>query len=292
MRPYLSFSMSAALLAGAIVLIADPAVRPEREEGTAALTTAGAASVVPAPAPAVSSVRSAAGLRAALRPPAPPVSHAFAFTRGIYSDFRGRWGRGAWAIDYPKADRQFLTVLRRLTNLDAFASENAMALDDPELRRYPFIYMLEVGSMSLGPEEAAGLRHYLLAGGFAFIDDFWGTREWRNFEHQMRLVLPEHPIVELPLDHPIFASLYQIRELVQVPAVENWRRWRQTHESDGYVPHARAILDHDGRLMVMINWNTDIGDAWEWAEQPDYPLEFSTYAYQIGANAIVYAMSH
>lgn len=268
MRPYLSFSLPAAVLAGGIVFIAGSAARAER-----------------------------AGVSATVAAEAPPVSHAFAFTRAIYSDYRGQgrggWGRGtAWDTDYPKADRQFLTVLRRLTNLDSFASENAVALDDPELRRYPFIYMLEVGAMSLQPEEAAGLRDYLLAGGFAFIDDFWGTREWQNFEHQMRLVLPEHPIVELPLDHPIFSSLYQIRELVQVPAVSNWRRWRQTHERDGYVPHARAILDHDGRLMVMINWNTDIGDAWEWAEQPDYPLEFSTFAYQIGANAIVYAMSH
>ena len=146
--------------------------------------------------------------------------------------------------------------------------------------------------MSLSMEEIEGLRSYLLAGGFAFIDDFWGTREWQNFEHQIRLVLPEHAIVDLPLDHPIFNSLYQIREIVQVPAVDNWRRRRQTHESDGYVPQTRAIFDHDGRLMVMINWNTDIGDAWEWAEQPDYPLEFSTFAYQIGANAIVYSMSH
>lgn len=265
MRPYLPLSLPAAVLAGGLVFIAGSAVRAERGD------VSGAGS---------------------LEAPEPPVRHAFAFTRGIYSDFRGRWGDGTWAIDYPKADRQFLTVLRRLTSLDAYASENAMALDDPELRRYPFIYMLEVGSMSLEPAEAAGLRDYLLAGGFAFIDDFWGTRQWQNFEHQMRLVLPEHPIVELPLDHPVFGSLYQIRELVQVPAVDNWRRRRQTHERDGYVPHARAILDHDGRLMVMINWNTDIGDAWEWAEQPDYPLEFSTFAYQIGANAIVYAMSH
>lgn len=265
MRLFPSYSLPAAVFAGGLVFLAGSAVRAERDHVRAEAVAA----------------------------EAPPASHAFAFTRGIYSGYRGRWGRGgAWATDYPKADRQFLTVLRRLTNLDSFASENALALDDPELRRFPFIYMLEVGSMSLSEEETKGLRDYLLAGGFAFIDDFWGTREWQNFERQMRIVLPGHPIVELPLDHPIFNSLYQIRELVQVPAVSNWRRFRQTHESDGYVPHARAILDHDGRLMVMINWNTDIGDAWEWAEQADYPLEFSTFAYQIGANAIVYAMSH
>jgi hypothetical protein len=217
-------------------------------------------------------------------------AHAFYFTRGMYTG--GRWDRAAWSTDYPKADKQFLTVLRRLTNLDAYDSDHAMALDDPELRRHPFLYMLEVGSMSLTPAEVTGLRDYLLAGGFVFIDDFWGTREWWNFEQEIRQVLPEHEIVDLPLDHPIFSSLYQVREIVQVPSVINWRRRRQTSEQDGFVPHARAIFDHDGRLMVMINWNTDIGDAWEWAEQPDYPLEFSTFAYQMGANAVVYSMSH
>lgn len=262
MRLFLSYSLPAAAFAGGLVLVAGPALSAARVDTGASQEWA------------------------------PPATHAFSFTRAIYSGYRGGWGRGAWATDFPKADRQFLTVLRRLTNVDSYPSENAVALDDPELRRFPFIYMLEVGSMSLTAEEVTGLRDYLLAGGFAFIDDFWGTREWQNFERQMRTVLPEHPIVELPLDHPIFSSVYRIQELVQVPAVSNWRRFRQTHERDGYVPHARAILDHDGRLMVMINWNTDIGDAWEWAEQPDYPLEFSTFAYQIGANAIVYAMSH
>jgi hypothetical protein len=276
-RPFLWSSLPAAALAGGIVLIAGPAFRAEPDN-------AGASARVGIAVPAAPS-------RPAGQSSAADATHAFYFTRGIYSGFRRGWG-GGWATDYPKADRQFLTVLRRLTNLDAYHSEHAVALDDPELRRHPFIYMLEVGSMSLTREEVAGLRDYLLAGGFAFIDDFWGTRQWQNFEQQMRLVLPEHEFVDLPLDHPIFSSLYHIRDIVQVPSVTNWRRNRQTHEQDGFEPHVRAIFDHDGRLMVMINWNTDIGDAWEWAEQPDYPLEFSTFAYQIGANAIVYAMSH
>jgi hypothetical protein len=214
--------------------------------------------------------------------------HAFYFTRGIYTSWR-RYA--AWATDYPKADQQFLTVLRRLTNLDAYPSEHAVALDDPELRRYPFLYMLEVGNMQLGEGEVAGLRDYLLAGGFLFIDDFWGSQEWAVFESEMRRVLPDHPIAELPLEHPVFRAFYEIREIMQVPAVGNWRRGR-TWERDGYEPGVRGIFDADGRLMVMINWNTDLGDAWEWAEQPDYPLRFSTFAYQMGVNAIVYAMSH
>ncbi|MGH7446900.1 MAG: DUF4159 domain-containing protein [Longimicrobiales bacterium] len=302
MRPFPSYSLPAAVLAGGLVIAAGSAVRAALGIGS---PSAGAAAAAGNPALAVAASTAGPpvpGTNAEARPPradgtgVEPVpargSHAFYFTRGIYSDQGGRWGRGSWAVDYPKADRQFLTVLRRLTNLDAYSSEHAVALDDPELRRHPFIYMLEVGYMSLTADEMKGLRDYLLAGGFAFIDDFWGTRQWQNFERQMRIVLPEHEIVDLPLDHPIFNSLYHVRALVQVPSINNWRGRRQTHEQDGYEPRARAIIDHDGRLLMMINWNTDIGDAWEWAEQPDYPLEFSTFAFQVGANAIVYAMSH
>jgi hypothetical protein len=221
--------------------------------------------------------------------------HAFYFTRGIYSDYgrRGFFGRGggSWATDYPKADQQFLTVLRRLTNLDAYNSEHAMQLDDPELRRYPFLYMLEVGRIALSSAEVKGLRDYMLAGGFVFVDDFWGDDEWYPFEQQMREVLPEYPIVEMSLDHPIFKVFYEIRELQQMPSVNHWRAGERT-ECYGCEYAVRGIFDNAGRLMMLINWNTDNGDAWEWAEQPDIPLKFTTYAYQLGVNAIVYAMSH
>ncbi len=216
--------------------------------------------------------------------------HEFYFTRAAYSS--GGWGRRSWSIDYPKSDRQFMTVLKRLTNLDAFDWENAVTLDNPALRRFPFLYALEVGYMSLRDEEIEGLREYLMAGGFLVIDDFWGSREWAQFEYQMGLVFPNHPIIDLDLDHPVFNTFYDIDEILQVPAYRRYWRGGQTSERDGYVPYVKGIEDHDGRLMVIINWNTDLGDAWEWAEQPDYPLQFSTFAFQMGVNMIVYAMSH
>ncbi len=222
----------------------------------------------------------------------PGIPRNFYFSRAAYSGGgRGGW-RGSWSTDYPKADRQFLVVLRRLTNLDASDREHAVRLDDPELRRFPFLYAVEVGRMSLTPAEVEGLRSYLLAGGFLVVDDFWGTYEWANFEAQMRRVFPDRPIVDLPRDHPVFRSYYDIDELVQVPNVQQGVRGGRTHERDGYVPACRGIFDTDGRLMVVVNWNTDLGDAWEWAEQEAYPLRFSTFAYQMGVNFIVYAMSH
>jgi hypothetical protein len=219
--------------------------------------------------------------------------HSFYFTRGVYSGWArfGRRGGGSWATDWPKSDLQFLTVLRRLTNIDAFPEEHGVALDDPGLVNYPFLYILEVGRMGLTSEEAAGLRRYALAGGFVMVDDFWGSAEWANFEEQMRLVFPEFPIVEIPLEHEIFRTFYDIDEVLQVPNVSN-ARWGRTSERDGYVPYVRGIFDDKGRLLMVINWNTDLGDAWEWAEQPDYPVKYSTYAFQVGVNTIIYAMSH
>ena len=123
------------------------------------------------------------------------------------------------------------------------------------------------------------------------IDDFWGSWEWAAFEQQIRKVFPEHPIVEVPIEHPVFNSVYRIDEVMQVPAIGNYWGGR-TWERDGYEAHVRGIFDDKGRLMVLINWNTDLGDAWEWAERPEYPLKFSTFAVEMGINFIVYAMSH
>ena len=221
--------------------------------------------------------------------------HEFYFTRAIYSSGRRGWGwggRGSWATDYPKADRQFLVVIKRILGLDAPDFENAVSLADPELRRFPFLYALEVGRMALTREEAHGLRDYLNAGGFLVVDDFWGTREWEVFEENMRIVLPGRPFVELPVDHELFHTFFEIEEIKQVPNVRQGRSGGPTWERDGYEPRVLGIFDDDGRLMVVVNWNTDLGDAWEWAEDPFYPMEYSNFAYEMGANLIIYAMTH
>ncbi len=230
---------------------------------------------------------------------APPSEyHEFYFTRAIYSSGRGRGLRGygrsgrSWATDYPKADRQFLVVIKRILGLDAYEHENAVSLTDPAIRNFPFLYALEVGSMNLSQEEIRGLRAYLDAGGFLVIDDFWGTREWSVFEYNMRKVLPGRPMVELPLDHELFDTFFDITEIKQVPNVRQGRNGGPTWEQDGYVPHVLGIFDDHDRLMVVINWNTDLGDAWEWAEDPFYPLEYSNFAYEMGANLIIYGMTH
>jgi hypothetical protein len=224
-------------------------------------------------------------------PPREADRREFHFTRAAYSGYLGYFGR-SWATDYPKADRQFLIGVRRLlSHLDASERENPVRLDDPELRLYPFLYAVEVGHMALSEAEVEGLRRYLLAGGFLVVDDFWGSREWDHFETEIRRVLPGCRIVDLPLDHPLFSAFYDVRELLQVPNVYNGMHGI-TSERDGYTPFCRGIYDDKGRLMVVINANTDLGDAWEWAEVPEYPLKYSTFAFQMGVNFIVYGMSH
>ena len=224
--------------------------------------------------------------------------YPFYWTRAIYSGFgrrgsrRGGYGGGgSWATDFPKGDRQFLVVLQRLVQLNAYDWENAISLADPNLRRFPVVYAVEVGRMDLTEEEVEGLRSYLDAGGFLIVDDFWGQREWDNFEYNIRRVYPDRPIIDIDLDHPIYSAYYDIEEVKQVPAIGRGV-YGPTTECYGCYPAVRGMYDDEGRLQVIINFNTDLGDAWEWAENPSYPLEYSTYAYEMGANMIVYAMSH
>ena len=226
----------------------------------------------------------------------PGQAHEFYFTRGIYTDDSyDYYGGRRWSIDFPKADQQFLVALRRLTGIDAYELDNALNLDDPKLRDYPFLYMLEVGNIALTDAELQGLRDYILAGGFLVIDDFWGSYAWQTFEEEMRKLFPDRSIVDVPRDHPVFHIFYNIDKILQVPNLRQgqWSVYGgPTYEYDGYEPQVRGIFDDEGRLMVLINWNTDLGDAWEWADDALYPLKFSTYAFEIGINFAVYAMTY
>ncbi|HSR69013.1 MAG TPA: DUF4159 domain-containing protein [Acidobacteriota bacterium] len=215
----------------------------------------------------------------------------FTFARLIYSG--GGWRRGAsWSVDFPKADRQFLYVLHKLHDFTFInPRERAIRATDKELLRYPFLYAVEVGHMELSLEEAAALREYLLRGGFLVVDDFHGPWEWRNFYRQMKKVFPEYEPRTLTVDHPIFHCYYSIDRLIQVPGLQ-YLYSGSLSEKGGVEPHYMGIEDDSGRLMVMINHNVDLGDAWEWAEVDEYPRPFAEMAIKLGTNYIIYAMTH
>jgi len=182
--------------------------------------------------------------------------------------------------------------VRRLTRLHTRSVEGVVELDgSDEIYNWPWLYAVEVGNWYLDYEEAAQLRDYLLRGGFLMVDDFHGTWEWEAFLDSMQRVFPDRPIVEIPDDDPIFNVVYDLDERFQVPGIQYFTSGR-TYERDGYIPHWRGIYDDDGRVMVAICWNMDLGDAWEWADDPRYPEPWASMAYRIGVNYIVYAMTH
>ena len=221
----------------------------------------------------------------------------FVFARLIYNEslarFRG-FGRGSWSTDWPKADKQFIFAIDRLSNVRVVMDKDiAIEIMDPNLFSYPFIYALEVGrGMSLSTEEAERLREYMLRGGFLVIDDFWGTWQWQNFAVQLRKIFPDQEPEQIPLSHPLFHSFFDIEEILQVPNVSNGCGGFRTYQQDGYVPYALAVFDDNRRPMMVINFNTDIGDAWEWADVECYPNRFANFAFRIGINWIVYSMTH
>jgi Domain of unknown function (DUF4159) len=204
------------------------------------------------------------------------------------------WTQGgtSWAVDYPRADRRLAAILRRLTRIDVRSVEQPVNLDDgDDVYHWPFLMAGLPGSWDLSEEQAGKLRDYLLRGGFLLCDSFFGTREWSGFVTGMRRVFPERTIVDLPDDHPIFHNVYDINAKHQIA---NWQALGrgEGYRADGDRPHWRGILDDDGRLMVVIAFNNDLGDSWQRADEPDYPAEDVNLGLRLGVNVAVYAMTH
>ncbi len=229
---------------------------------------------------------------------------SFQFCRVVYRQ-SGYGDGGNWSVDFPRADENLSIRLAELTKTpvgmdgDAVPKHLLVTLTDPAiLSRCPFIMMTEVGSMFLDDSEAANLRAYLLKGGFLWADDFWGERAWANFETQMRAVLPAgpYPIIDLPIDHPIFHSQMALAKIPQIPSINFWGGpGGPTSErgAESATPHARGILDDHERVMVFITHNTDIGDAFEReGDSRAYFIEFSVHGYALGVNVLLYAMTH
>jgi hypothetical protein len=229
-------------------------------------------------------------------PPDATLPAEYSFVRLLYEN-GGGWGGGrgrggsAW-VDWPAADRHFLQGVRRLTSIHARPLERTIGVMDDELFDYPWIYAVEVGRWSFSPEEAARLREYLLRGGFLMVDDFHGGYEWMSFMEGLSLIFPDRKVVDVPHDDPIFHVFYNIEERDQIPGVRYIRSGITYERSDGAPPRWRGIYDDEGRLMVVINFNMDLGDAWEWADLPEYPEKWTALAYRFGINYIIYSMTH
>jgi hypothetical protein len=229
------------------------------------------------------------------------VPGEFVLGRLMYPPARGRgfgggnWKQGlsSWTIDYPLGDRNFVRLLRRLTTIKARSVEQPTDLDDgDDVFNWPFLIASNVGGWELTDPQAAKLREYLLRGGFLMCDSFFGTDEWQVFEASMRRVFPDRPIVELPNDHAIFHAVYDLSKRPQVRNMRSLRSRGVGYRSDGVDPHWRGILDDDGRVMVAISFNNDLGDSWQYADIPEYPQQDSNLGLRMGVDYAVYAMTH
>lgn len=217
------------------------------------------------------------------------IEYDFTFVRLKYSgSYRYR---SLWHIDYPAAERNLLIQLRKHTDIKASPLEKVVEVGSPEIFDYPFAYIAELGRLNLSKAEAENLREYLLRGGFIMTDDFHGTEQWRRFYKQYKKIFPKREPIDIPMTHPIFQCFFKIDELMQIPAPAAYRSGR-THEKDGYQVKCMGVFDDQGRLMMMINFNTDLGDAWQNAAESFYPHKFSNMAFKMGINAIVYTLTH
>lgn len=219
----------------------------------------------------------------------------FTFIRVKYTSY-GSWDR--WQTDWPDSDLNFPFRLQQLTSLKVEPNSRILELTDPEIFRYPFLYMIEPGDLVFQEQEIAALRRYLLNGGFLMVDDFWGEEEWDNFYREIKRVFPDREPLELPLDHPIFHCVYDLKEKPQIPSI-NAAQWGKAQgitweRHDAKEVHYKGIFDDKNHMMVMICHNTDLGDGWEReGEDPWYFQEFSEKkAYPLGINIVFYAMTH
>ncbi len=222
----------------------------------------------------------------------------FHMARMVYSDGggrgRGRGGfrRGWWAIDYPAAEYHFTRGVRRLSNIEVAEDSQHVQLLDDELYDYPWLFVQQIGQgyWQPNPEEAERLREYLLRGGFLVIDDFHGN-DWPVVVAAMQRVLPDHSIVTLDPGDVVFHVLYDLDQLTQIPGDRHLFCGQTEARLEGPQKWA-GIYSDDGDLMVAINFNMDMGDAWEHADDPCYPEPMTALAYRFGLNYVIYAMTH
>jgi Domain of unknown function (DUF4159) len=209
----------------------------------------------------------------------------------------GDWKEGgtSWAVDYPRADRTLARILRRLTRINVRSVEQPVDPDDAtDVGNWPFLMVGLPGYWRLTDAQAATLRDYLLRGGFLFCDSFFGSDSWAGFEEGMRRIFPDRSIVDLSEDHPIFHIVYDLSDIsaAQVPNFNSLLGGGGGYLGDGAVPRWRGILDDDGRLMVLIAFNNDVADSWQWADDAEYPAQSANLGLRLGVNVAVYAMTH
>jgi hypothetical protein len=204
-----------------------------------------------------------------------------------------REGGTSWTQDYPRADRHFAAALRRLTRVDVRIAEQPVNPDEiDDFFNWPWLIAGEMGDWKLTDAQAKTLREFLLRGGFIMMDDFWNADEYERFDESMRKVFPDRPVVDIDNADAIFHSVYDLDDRYQVPGRWALSRGGMSRRAEGTTPRWMGVYDDKQRLMVAICFNNDVGDSWEWADEPIYPERYSALGIRIGVNYVVYSMTH
>ena len=237
----------------------------------------------------------------------------FTFSRLIFADNQlaiddlgDRIGYPHWQADCSESEPHFIAAMKRLTAVDTNGDSQSISLLDDRVFDFPMLYVVEAGFASFSQSEADTLREYLLRGGFLLVDDFHGSYQWEQFARWMGQAFPDREIVDIPPDHEIFNVHYRIEEFIQIPGLralclnpgETWElpiaKSSAVLESNAsrQKPRWRGVMDDDGRVMAVINWNMDLGDAWEHADMEEYSAQYTATAYRLGVNYVIYGMTH
>lgn len=207
----------------------------------------------------------------------------FTFVRIRWTDNNIRYGYGfstnaeLWAHDYPDAEENLYVAIKAATSIKVSEESEVLTFADEDIFKYPFLYACEIGYLTLSQAEINNLREYLMRGGFLVVDDFRWPFEWRNWVTEIRKVLPDCKLQRLSISHPIFHCFFDLNNIhAKTPYLE-------------VPPEYWAMFDEDGRMLVIINFNNDVGDGWE---LPDSTPEFSTKSFKLGINYLVYSYTH
>jgi Domain of unknown function (DUF4159) len=240
--------------------------------------------------------------------PAFPTQAEFHFIRVEYTDLpqfhrrfsrasRNATGNGWWMVDWPDADDHFSSGVQRLTRIET-GDPRHVRLTDEHLFDYPWIYATQTGWWGLTDAETSRLREYLMRGGFLVVDDFWGPEQWEIFRETMQRVLPDRPIADIAETDSSMHVLYDIniQDRTFIPGTRHLRQGPDgaihVYQPEGTAPAWRAIRDDKDRMVVAVNFNTDVGDAWEYADSPLYPEQMTALAYRYGINYLIYSLTH
>jgi hypothetical protein len=215
--------------------------------------------------------------------------------RGFFGGGDWRQGGTGWTDDYPRGDRALIQMLRRFTRVNVRAVEQPVNLDDgDDVFHYPFLISGLAFSWSLTDAQAAKLRESLLRGGFLYCDSFFGEQNWEYFAESLHRVFPDREIVDLKDEEVVFHVAFDLKNMTttQIPNMNSLMAGGSGALSGGSVPRWRGVFDDDGRLMLLISFNNDVADAWQWADDARYPADEANKALRIGADIAIYAMTH